>query len=745
MAWLRKKTKGRRVSSEKAKPVKEEPFFPEAPPEKRAGRYVITAGFLAIAVLLLAWGRAPATIRLGQRAERDIKARVDFEVEDPEETRKARDIAEARAPRVYSNDEEKLKAVAPRIIELLRQIGDKEIPSLEKAPPEVSSRLTSQSLDALQKGLDHTFLSQIKGKIETLFTTAARKGVMEQAEHRNEQVQGRLHIRVYTRAGRSPQERSIFEVVSFPRAFRETVEVQLARQLSQKPPEFKKALLDLILEHTFPTLHLDSVRSKSVGEAARRSVQPVIKRVRRDSFILHQGEVATEQVIRELAAEARVYHRTHAPGLAQHFFRLAGTTIVVLVIYLVFGMYLAKNRSDIMRSNTRLFALGVAAISVLVIAKIFMVAQVPLLLAPLPLLAMILVVAYGQALGLGAAFAVALLLGILFKGRFPVVLVLVVGAAVGGFTIVRLRRRVNLIEVGFLTGLAQLCAAAAMALIGTEKPATGDLILNDVVAAFCNGAVSGLILTGALPFMERAFGVVTDLSLLEWSDQNQPLLRKLLIEAPGTYHHSIIVGHLAEAAANAIGASPLVARVSAFLHDVGKLNKPEYFIENTENKPSRHESLSPMMSTLIITAHTKDGVEIAERYNVPEPVRDIIEQHHGTSLVEFFYNEALARAGENDKVDKEMFRYRGPRPRTPEAAIVLLADAIESASRTLSDPTPSRIESLVREIIRNRLMDGQLDESGLTLTDVHKVEQSITRVLVAMFHQRIRYPNRRPA
>ena len=231
----------------------------------------------------------------------------------------------------------------------------------------------------------------------------------------------------------------------------------------------------------------------------------------------------------------------------------------------------------------------------------------------------------------------------------------------------------------------------------------------------------------------------TEISLLELSDLNQPLMRQLSLQAPGTYHHSLIVSSLAETAADAIGADPLLARVGAYFHDIGKLQKPDYFVENEGAQGSRHTALSPTMSALIISAHVKDGVEMAKEHNLPRAIIDIIEQHHGTSLIEFFYRRSKeARNGEEPP--EELFRYPGPRPKTREAAIILLADTAEAASRTLPEPSPARLQSLVHELTMKKLRDGQIDESPLTQADLAKAEKSFVRVLAAIFHCRVGHP-----
>ncbi len=265
--------------------------------------------------------------------------------------------------------------------------------------------------------------------------------------------------------------------------------------------------------------------------------------------------------------------------------------------------------------------------------------------------------------------------------------------------------------------------------------------MAESLAALTNGVLGGFLVSGLLPAIECIFGVTTDIRLLEWSDPNQPLLQKLLLDAPGTYHHSMIVGSLAADAAEAIGANPLLARVSAYFHDVGKLKKPEYFAENIPaGAHNPHDDLSPTMSTLIITAHPKDGAEMAEQYGVPAPVRDVILQSHGTGVLKFFLNKAQSAESDTDEAEERNFRYRLLKPRSREAAVVMVCDAVESASRSMGSPSAGQLRNLVHQIILDRLHDGQFDESGLTITDLKRLEDTLVHGLAAVFHNRVRYP-----
>jgi putative nucleotidyltransferase with HDIG domain len=297
------------------------------------------------------------------------------------------------------------------------------------------------------------------------------------------------------------------------------------------------------------------------------------------------------------------------------------------------------------------------------------------------------------------------------------------------------RRRVEIIRAGIIVGFAQLVLLFLMDKARIHAPDRYLIIIT-------NGLVSSIIALGALPVFEYLFRVVTNISLLELTDFNHPLLQRLILEAPGTYHHSLVVGNLSEAACAAVGANSLLARVGAYYHDIGKIQKPEYFSENQEMSRSKHDDLSPTMSRLIIMNHVKEGVELANRYKLNPFLINFILQHHGTSLVYYFYRRALENQVEDQKVQEEGFRYPGPKPKTKETAIVLLADSVEAATRALREPTPANIEEVVHKVINNKFIDRQLDECELTLNDIEKISSVFIRILSGIYHGRIVYPER---
>lgn len=317
--------------------------------------------------------------------------------------------------------------------------------------------------------------------------------------------------------------------------------------------------------------------------------------------------------------------------------------------------------------------------------------------------------------------------------------VAVSGGFVGALAAEFVRRRSALIRVGLVIGLAQMTVAGTFLLMRPEITDASGAVLALFLLGL-EGLVVGLLVSGLLPTIESVFSVTTDISLLELGNTHeQPLLRKLLLQAPGTFHHSYIVGLLSEAAAEAVGANALLARVGALYHDIGKLNKPGYFAENSPEARVRHRELTPEMSLLIISAHTRDGVELGRYYNLPEAILDFMPEHHGTSLIEYFYHAAQKIRGK-DQVSEEDFRYPGPKPQRIETAIVMIADAAEAISRQMPDPSLARLREMVHEVAFKRLMDRQFEECPITLSDLALIEDAFVRVLQAIYHTRPTYP-----
>jgi len=438
-----------------------------------------------------------------------------------------------------------------------------------------------------------------------------------------------------------------------------------------------------------------------------------------------------------------------ATAIVQLWINRPGTFSQNSRVFLVFGtifVQLAATKVILVLSSEQVFK--------------FLTPEMGWLLAPYAFAPLVLSVLLGRNHGLYAAVFVSLWSSILF-GRIDASLLVI--SLISGFTAVYLtlqvRRRGQLIRAGVGVGLAIWLSSLSFGMIGPINlfpPMDNDWGMVGLQSALTlgNGIITAMIVGGALPMLEHLFQITTDVSWLELSDLNHPLLRRMTIEAPGTYHHSLVVANLAEAAAEKIGANATLCRVCSYFHDVGKLVKPEYFTENMNFERNPHDDLAPSMSALIIIAHVKEGVDLALKNKLNQRIIDIIQEHHGTSLVYYFYQRAIqqqedARAGgkimnirEEDipEVQEESFRYSGPKPQTKESAIVSLADIVESASRSLEKPTPQKVEQLVNELIEERIADGQLDECDLTLGELRVIAKRFRFTLMTMLHTRIAYP-----
>ena len=358
--------------------------------------------------------------------------------------------------------------------------------------------------------------------------------------------------------------------------------------------------------------------------------------------------------------------------------------------------------------------------------------------------AIILTIAYNQRFAIGLTLFYCIL-ACFAVGRIATVelfLTMMAGVVTCCYSLREIRTRMKLIEVSMMAAIAVGVTAAALGVIQrtTEHLSVNDISIRAGSAAAITVAV-GLVIQGFLPIIEKIFGIATSMTLMDYSDANQPLLRKLAMDAPGTFSHSLLIGSIAEAAAESIGANGLLCRVGSYYHDIGKINKPSYFVENEMGSANRHEQLSPAMSQLIIIGHVKDGIEVAKEYGLPAVLRQFIETHHGTTLIEYFYHEAMKKQGDKEApVSESEFRYPGPRPRTKESAIVMLSDTVEGAVRSMKELTPTRVEVIVHNMAMKRLQDGQFDECDLTLRELSAIEASISKTLAAHHHGRIAYP-----
>lgn len=468
----------------------------------------------------------------------------------------------------------------------------------------------------------------------------------------------------------------------------------------------------------------------------KKNDPPIVEKYTRDMVIVPRGEPIRDQQLDLLREEHRAYQRS----LSQYEHLTHGIALFLIfsLIAALVVLYVARFQVNLAQTLPATLGVCMLVVSTLVFGLILSLPPWHASLLPLTVTALILALAYNPQFALLMSLSLALAMSSVLGMPFDYLLEMLAGLAAAVLLLRNVRSRTQLVKIATVAAVASLLMTVANRILSGQ---TLSLVAADALRNFICCTLAGFLLTGLLPQVERWFSVVTDISLLELADGSHPLLQELVRRAPGTYTHSITVATLAEAAAETINANPLLTRVGSYFHDIGKMLKPQYFIENQAGC-NLHDSLEPALSTLVIIGHVKDGLALAEEYRLPPPIIDFICEHHGTTLVEYFYREAMRiQEGRGQSCELESsFRYPGPKPQSRESAIVMLADAVESSSRALSDPTPSSLRKLVHDLLMKRLLDGQFEESSLTLTELHLIEESLYKSLSALFHARIKYP-----
>lgn len=478
---------------------------------------------------------------------------------------------------------------------------------------------------------------------------------------------------------------------------------------------------------------------KAIKEAVE-SVKPVQKTVKTGEVIVREGDRVTDEQISVL--EQLGIQRSKSYPLT-----LLGTLLLVLILFWLLLEFFKRYYADIYENDRLIMLSEIIIVIIILITKFVTVIKIsdqPEInslmgyLAPVAAGSMLFSILLDNRLAYFITMILALFVGLLTNGnQLLYAITAFVGGTVGVYQVSKVNQTSDLAKSGLSVALANIVTIVTLTFLA------GNVSLNTILFGVSMGAINGILsavlMIGVLPYLESAFSVTSMIKLLELSNPNHELLRRLLLEAPGTYHHSLMVGNLAEASAEAVGANPLLVRVGAYYHDIGKIKRPEYFVENQRGFDNPHEKIAPALSTLIITSHVKEGLEMGREARLPEVILDFIEQHHGTSLAKYFYSRALEEDREG-KISEESFRYEGPKPQTKEVALVMLADSVEAAVRSLPEPTPENIREMVRVIINDKLDDGQLEECDLTFKDLDIISGSFCKLLEGVYHKRIEYP-----
>jgi len=651
-------------------------------------------------------------LELGEPSPQLITAPWNRDIEDQAKYNRDKEAAAKAVQPVYKPDEEYLTL-------LTKNIGNAFI-SLREASTSKDKRLSELKKIQLFAGLPEDVLASL---IETL----------PEELNKSEQV-GRDIILSRARSLDTGSRTSEDVAV-----FRDRIKAELDQsELTQDAKTLFKVFLDQ--EVNRPTLIVDEPTTEALRAAARALIKQDVLHYKANQKIVGAGEIVDETIYQVLVAYGLINsHNTWKSA--------SGIAVIVLIGMGSILVYLFQYKRNIFNSTNRLILIGLVMILIMAIGR----GVIALNLGPdfNTLSGMLIPVAWATMtvailVGVEIAIMVSVVLGVFVTVLVdPAIstsfglhsgIVALFGGIVGVYSVSRLSQRSDLARAGIFVSGINVLVISGIALTSDMRLAVWVV---GVILGIVNGLASSFLTVGALHWFESGFHITSSVHLLELSDPNRPLLKRLLMEAPGTYHHSILVGNLAEAAAEAVRADATLVRVGAMYHDIGKLKRPYFFIENQFTQDNPHDKIAPTLSSLIITSHVKDGLELAKEYKLPQQIQDIIAQHHGDSLVSFFYHKALE---ESENVPEETFHYEGPKPQTKEAALVALADTVEAAVRSMKQPTPGRVEGFVRKIIKDKLNDGQLDQCDLTFQDLDRIAMAFVRVLSGIFHSRVEYP-----
>jgi len=689
---------------------------------------------MTVSAVLARWS---VGIEPGMVADEAVTARVDFRVENEERTRRRADLPRSAAERVYVLVEDVLPRLEEQLMSLPQAVAGAA--SLEQVSPALRERyeLTEERLSELRRQAENmgTWQRRVSNLIEGLreWPVLPREEVQEIVAGGS----GRVQLR-------SPQ--GVSAVVS-----ENVIDMDDAAELRRKVSDIarragmwgavREVVVDRIVRSPVATYEFD----KESTEAARAATEVIYDEFAEGELLVRRGERLTSRQHEVLSAERDAYAAALEPWrvslLLLGLWGGAAAIVVGLGGYLFAYYPRLVQRPWRTAALTGLVGLGIA-LAVWVGVTATRLAWLGLGLS-VALPAMALVTAYGRRLALAATGVLIIWLGIALELPAVSLGALALVAGIAAWRLVEIRSRGDVVRATLWVAGSAAAGAVLAGLV--TRPAMDGMLREVALGGFFAGVgafAAGSLTMFLMPTIERVFDVTTGMTLGELRDPKQPLLRKLQQRAPGTYNHSLNVATIAESAARAIGADGLHLYVGALYHDVGKLSKPEYFVENQPRGLNKHDKLSPAMSLLVIMGHVKDGLELAREYGLPRSLHHYIESHHGETLVSYFYHQAkLAAASSDTEGPSEIeYRYPGPKPRTKEAAILMLCDAVEGATRAMSEPTPSRISALVHDMAMARLHDGQFDECELTFAELHRIESAITKSLSSIFHGRIAYP-----
>lgn len=728
-----------------------------------AALYVACLAVIGSAIAVSAHNR-PAYY-LTQIVDEPVVARISFEAIDTEATDRNRDFAQRNVPPVFTHNQDLYDSLNNQVLGLL-SIPDTPYETLTPDYTE-NNRLTPAGYELLKKyatGTDPNGLTPQRWteRTERMLQRLFNNPILDPEEHQEVVSSiGRLHAFHPAPYEGDPPQRLYPERVLIPSDNAALIERRLISEITTDfQPELRDTILATVQKQLAPTYYRDEDLTAERKQAAYDAAEIEKVTYQPDDILVTSGTRLTSDELLLINAEQDAYQGQKP--LTSWWMAWLGAVGLMAILGVGVWAYVFAYNTKIRRNPMRGLALTTMLLlcqgAAVLLAGIWPQITLGAVAFSTLLGAIVFAIVYDQRFALAMGMMLTALIVISLRLPTTAAIVLMVGVSVAVSQLSDVRSRSKLVSVGLWAGLAMGVATGIGGLaersfdlpsiwnvpfLDIDVSAQWGLLGSDVLYSLLAGVVVGLLVQGILPTIEKVFHVTTAMTLKELNDAGHPLLQRLAQESAGTYQHSLRIADMTEAAAEAIGADGLLCRVGSMYHDIGKINKPQYFIENQGGGPNKHNKLSPAMSLLIIVGHVKDGVEMAREYNLPTDVRHFIESHHGTTLVEYFYHAAKKQKEAEDKPapSEFEFRYPGPKPQSKEAALMLLCDGIEGAARAMDDPTAVRLEQLVHAMATKRLMDGQFDECNLTLRDLAKVEAAVTKTLCAVYHTRIKYPD----
>lgn len=675
-------------------------------------------------------------VRVGAVASEDLLAPFDYPVRrDEQELVELRDQAAASVPPVYGVRPAGADSALTAIEAFLDRFTGMPAESLPARLPElarVGGRAVELRASELRELTDPEVRDHVLEFARRAMPAVYKESRLLGADEAASIVGTQLEIR---QPGREP------EVVARDavRFLEPGAEIPaLAQHAERLDPGIRRLVLDLLPALIPANLEARPSLTTVRRDEARRSVSPYAGEVLRGELIVAAHTRVTPEQFQKVASLRQELHRRHAGFSADDVRAGLGGFAVGVAILLLYGFYLFQYRRDIFDDYRALAVLALVWALVIGLAAFAeRVDAMPDFAAPVALGSILVAILWDARLSVATTLFLSVLIVAQVELGFPVLWTGLLGGLAGAWSVRRIRRRTQFYESLLFIIVGHTFALGALALVQLWTPV--DLAVGLAWGAL-SAALAVFIAMGLLPILEWASGRTTDLTLLELADLNRPILKQLLVEAPGTFHHSVVVGNLAEAAAEGIGSNSLLARVGAYYHDIGKIRRPEYFVENQRDGINPHQSLRPAASARIVSRHVSEGVVMARAAGLPESVIDFIREHHGTTRLSYFWHQA-EREGRMEAATLGDFVYPGPRPRSKETAVVMLADSVEAASRVVRDPSPERFEEVVRRIVELKLEEHQLDDADLTFRDLAAVQEKFVGVLCGMHHQRVDYPS----